>query len=70
MVQPYGAAPEQPGGRERVVEERVHDSEGAALLGTDATPRKPKPLDGTAGLTSSVGNLANTIIGSGMSFRE
>ena len=66
MVQMYGAAPE----RERVEAEggrgQQQDGEGAALLGADATSKKPKHLDGVATLTSSVGNLANTIIGSGM----
>ncbi|EJF64034.1 vacuolar amino acid transporter 5 [Dichomitus squalens LYAD-421 SS1] len=39
--------------------------EDDALLGADATARRPKK-DGHATLTSSTSNLANTIIGSGM----
>ncbi|EPT01128.1 hypothetical protein FOMPIDRAFT_1049107 [Fomitopsis schrenkii] len=67
MVQTYGATP-------AVAEDREPDpqpsdseglSEGDALLGAEASVRKPK-RDGHATLSSSVGNLANTIIGSGM----
>ena len=59
----YGVAPD------REVDVEVHSAysnhESAALLGDDATP---KPLaEGAATLQSSVGNLANTIIGSGAS---
>lgn len=60
MVQTYGVA-----------SENAYDpapasgsSEASALLGEGATPKKEK-RDGVAGLTSGVGNLANTIIGSG-----
>lgn len=45
------------------------NGEGSALLGQHATPKKPL-RDGQAGLTSSVGNLANTIIGSGARLKE
>ncbi|KAH9926959.1 transmembrane amino acid transporter protein-domain-containing protein [Fomitopsis serialis] len=64
MVQTYGATP-------AAVEERGPDlqpsqsGESDALLGADASARRPK-RDGHATLSSSVGNLANTIIGSGM----
>jgi len=63
MVQTYGSTP--------AVEERGPDlqpsqsGESDALLGADASARRPK-RDGNATLSSSVGNLANTIIGSGM----
>ncbi|PCH36218.1 vacuolar amino acid transporter 5 [Wolfiporia cocos MD-104 SS10] len=65
MVQTYGAAP---------AEERedlpptggiAGTGEGDALLGAEASARRSK-RDGHATLSSSVGNLANTIIGSGM----
>ena len=53
---------------DREIDVEVHsaytNSENAALLGADAAPRKPK-TEGSATLQSSVGNLANTIIGSG-----
>ena len=60
MVQTYGATvdSDQQGVRE------YGNGEGSALLGQYATPKKPL-RDGHAGLTSSIGNLANTIIGSG-----
>ena len=66
MVQAYGATP-------AVAEDLEPDmqasnteglSEGDALLGAEASVRKPK-REGHATLSSSVGNLANTIIGSG-----
>ena len=47
---------------------RLDAGESDALLGVDASARRTK-RDGHATLTSSVGNLANTIIGSGQSFR-
>ncbi|KAH7913827.1 transmembrane amino acid transporter protein-domain-containing protein [Hygrophoropsis aurantiaca] len=61
MVQTYGiaattAADPQPA---------VGDDEGSALLGSDATSRPPFK-EGHATIISSVSNLANTIIGSGM----
>lgn len=40
------------------------NSENAALLGSDSTAGKPLK-EGSGSLHSSVGNLANTIIGSG-----
>ena len=44
------------------------NNENAALLGSDAAPRKPL-AEGSGSIHSSVGNLANTIIGSGASSR-
>lgn len=64
MVQTYGTTDHSPH------PQQVHDAgngEGSALLGEYATPKKPL-RDGHAGLTSSIGNLANTIIGSGACF--
>ncbi|KIP03412.1 hypothetical protein PHLGIDRAFT_26130 [Phlebiopsis gigantea 11061_1 CR5-6] len=59
MVQTYGAASSR----------EAHDTHGGdeheALLGGDATARRQK-REGHATIHSSVGNLANTIIGSGM----
>lgn len=48
-------------------QDEVRDGESSALLGEDANPRgiSAKP-DGHAALAGSIGNLANTIIGSGM----
>lgn len=60
MVQTYGATTTDRGD----AEPRVSVDEHEALLGDDATTRKSKE-DGRATLHSSVGNLANTIIGSG-----
>lgn len=60
MVQTYGVASDR----------AAHDTEPhggdehEALLGRDASARKPKQ-EGHATIHSSVGNLANTIIGSG-----
>lgn len=58
----YGVAQDQP------VDVDVHSAhsngEGDALLGNDATPRIHK-REGDGTIHSSVGNLANTIIGSG-----
>ncbi|KAH9839693.1 transmembrane amino acid transporter protein-domain-containing protein [Rhodofomes roseus] len=65
MAQTYGATPAI------VAEEREpglqpsQSDESDALLGAEASARRPK-RDGHGTLTSSVGNLANTIIGSGM----
>lgn len=59
MVQTYGAAATDRGD----AEPRVSVDEHEALLGEDATVREPK--EGRATIHSSVGNLANTIIGSG-----
>ena len=66
MVQTYGVVdtPSSRGGQESLLHSAVGESD--ALLGADATPRKPLK-DGHATLQSSVGNLANTIIGSGTS---
>ncbi|KAF7793498.1 hypothetical protein EIP86_004610 [Pleurotus ostreatoroseus] len=59
----YGVAQDQP------VDVDIHsahsNNESDALLGNDATPRIQK-REGNGTLHSSVGNLANTIIGSGM----
>lgn len=63
-VQTYGAADAQ------VVESNREDGAGnaaredEALLGANATAKQPL-REGHATITSSVGNLANTIIGSG-----
>ncbi|KAH8103989.1 transmembrane amino acid transporter protein-domain-containing protein [Cristinia sonorae] len=65
MVQTYGVASESPTTADPIVHAGVAPGEGDALLGSDATPRKPL-REGHATLQSSVGNLANTIIGSGM----
>lgn len=61
MVQTYGATATERGD----VEPRTSMDEHEALLGDGATPRTLK-REGHATLQSSVGNLANTIIGSGM----
>ena len=58
----YGAVYNGP--PEAAIEHR--EDEGSALLGAAATPKKEQ--EGHAGLTSSIGNLANTIIGSGTPF--
>ena len=60
MVQTYGVA----NGSEEVVQDAHLSAESDALLGSDASARKHKE-DGHATIHSSVGNLANTIIGSG-----
>lgn len=59
MVQTYGVANEN--GLEA---DTLATRESDALLGADASSRQPK-TEGHATLQSSVGNLANTIIGSG-----
>ena len=67
MVQVYGTSeshrnvPQEP--------EDAYNNENTALLGhIDSIPAVSRiKSDGPAGLTSSVSNLANTIIGSGMS---
>ena len=66
MVQTYGATPAVAEDREPDLQPSNSEglSEGDALLGAEASVRKPK-RDGHATLSSSVGNLANTIIGSG-----
>ncbi|CCL98599.1 uncharacterized protein FIBRA_00601 [Fibroporia radiculosa] len=60
MVQTYGVAPTNE--RENV---GLDTGESDALLGAEASTSRPK-RDGHASIVSSVGNLANTIIGSGM----
>ncbi|KAI0825680.1 vacuolar amino acid transporter 5 [Irpex lacteus] len=62
MVQSYGVANDH---EEAAPEGNVPASESDALLGAEAGARKPK-AEGHATLQSCVGNLANTIIGSGM----
>ena len=68
MVQTYGIAKDDDGLRNQdAAGGSRHSEETSALLGPDATARGvATKADGPAGLTSSVGNLANTIIGSGM----
>lgn len=61
MVQTYGVANEH---GEEVIPDANMSAESDALLGGEASARKPK-AEGHATLQSSVGNLANTIIGSG-----
>jgi hypothetical protein len=60
MVQTYGVAAED-------ARDAHGDTEASALLGADVTNGKPpqKFTGGHASLVSCVGNLANTIIGSG-----
>jgi hypothetical protein len=60
MVQTYGVANEH----EDAVAETNMSAESDALLGAGASARKAK-AEGHATLQSCVGNLANTIIGSG-----
>lgn len=61
MVQSYGVANDH---EEAAPEGNLIASESDALLGAEAGARKPK-AEGHATLQSCVGNLANTIIGSG-----
>ncbi|KAI0924501.1 hypothetical protein AcW2_005375 [Taiwanofungus camphoratus] len=61
MVQAYGIAPAE----EHEGQPRLDAGESDALLGANASIRRPE-RDGHATMSSSVGNLANTIIGSGM----
>lgn len=68
MVQLYGAAQGHAEHGESVDVEPRASREEDALLGTEATARKPK-REGHATLSSSISNLANTIIGSGELFR-
>ncbi|OSX64234.1 hypothetical protein POSPLADRAFT_1045325 [Postia placenta MAD-698-R-SB12] len=63
MAQTYGVAPADDHEDAQRPVDGVGESD--ALLGADASARKPK-REGHATLSSSVGNLANTIIGSGM----
>ncbi|KAF9785458.1 transmembrane amino acid transporter protein-domain-containing protein [Thelephora terrestris] len=63
MVQPYGAT--DYGGAD--VEARDDTAnEDTSLLGSGSTGKKPIKLRGHATVISSIGNLTNTIIGSGM----
>jgi hypothetical protein len=64
MVQPYGAT--DYGGAD--VEARDNTaSEDTSLLGSGSTGKNPIKLRGHATVISSIGNLTNTIIGSGES---
>ncbi|KAF8845066.1 vacuolar amino acid transporter 5 [Paxillus ammoniavirescens] len=64
MVQSYGAANTAVADTSTISEDRgVEESEDSALLGRDVAA---KPREGHASIISSVSNLANTIIGSGM----
>jgi len=64
MVQPYGAAASHEGEYEG---SDVREGESSALLGgnRDSTVKRVGLPDGHASVTSSISNLANTIIGSG-----
>ncbi|EIN09560.1 hypothetical protein PUNSTDRAFT_101436 [Punctularia strigosozonata HHB-11173 SS5] len=64
MVQTYGVAAEDA----REVHHAEADTEASALLGADASNGRPKQkfTGGHASLVSCIGNLSNTIIGSGM----
>lgn len=64
MVQAYGAADGRSDRDAHPPDDPRTSREEDALLGADATARRPKK-DGHASLTSSTSNLANTIIGSG-----
>ena len=62
MVQPYGAADHS----SIDVEARdVITGEETSLLGTASTGRKVMKREGHATMVSGIGNLANTIVGSG-----
>ncbi|KAL0577289.1 hypothetical protein V5O48_004682 [Marasmius crinis-equi] len=65
MVQPYGAATHNDDGYEG---SDVREGESSALLGgnRDSTVKRVEKPDGHASVVSSISNLANTIIGSGM----
>lgn len=63
-VATYGVAADRGGDRSEAVDD-VPGGESSALLGEDAAPRGLTKADGHAALTGSIGNLANTIIGSG-----
>lgn len=64
MVQLYGAAQSHADQEDGVDVEPRASHEEDALLGPDATTRRATK-DGHATLSSSISNLANTIIGSG-----
>ncbi|EJD07295.1 uncharacterized protein FOMMEDRAFT_15993 [Fomitiporia mediterranea MF3/22] len=66
MVQTYGVAVDH-GGASELPPDELHGGESSALLGADATPKAViAKREGAGSLISSVSNLANTIIGSGM----
>ena len=65
-VATYGVAPDHEGDRSEVRDEEQR-GENSALLGEDAVPTGLSKPDGHAALPGSIGNLANTIIGSGKS---
>ncbi|KAG9313011.1 transmembrane amino acid transporter protein-domain-containing protein [Chiua virens] len=60
MMQPYGAASTRV---PDTVHHNIDDNEGSALLGNSSASR---PKEGRATIVSSVSNLSNTIMGSGM----
>ncbi|KAJ8079524.1 hypothetical protein PM082_011111 [Marasmius tenuissimus] len=66
MVQPYGAAAANTDGGYEGPD--VREGESSALLGgdRDTTVKRVAKPDGHASVVSSISNLANTIIGSGM----
>jgi len=64
MATTYGTAAPARASADMEPRETTAAGEGDALLGEDATVKQLR--DGHASLSSSVGNLANTIIGSGM----
>ena len=66
MVQPYGATPASAAARDGASERSTLLGEGSTLLGREPGESTAK-REGHATLTSSVSNLANTIIGSGTS---
>lgn len=63
MVQPYGAT-NYVGADVEAMDDTA--SEDTSLLGAESTGKKTVKLRGLATVTSSIGNLTNTIIGSGM----
>ena len=69
MVQTYNAVPVSVEHDDDADDRRGAEHEGSALLGSSASSaglaRNRAQKEGPATLTSSVGNLANTIIGSG-----
>ncbi|KIM90493.1 hypothetical protein PILCRDRAFT_185179 [Piloderma croceum F 1598] len=66
MVQTYGVAPDNDS--EPIPTNYIDATEGesSALLGGDASIKRKDKADGHASIVSSVSNLSNTIIGSGM----
>jgi len=64
MVQSYGSTPTAGEDIDNAAHGDIVQGEDSALLGVHATPKKER--EGTASMTSSISNLANTIIGSGM----